>query len=1435
MQPTNRLGDGREQLATKTRPQVPTFDLANGEYNPDGDHNGGAAKRRRLNDHVLTSGQSSQEPINLVGESPTIQEHGGYIKSRSGYDQSQNGQTRYSENFVDVPSFRKVEKSIRPPNSRKRNSNGSSTSTLGGRGNGDATKREQMRKAASNFESLEPLQGDNPDDPIEEDSDAEPHQVPRIPNQKSRLEFQIRAHEYVGNANLHPPRDKRLGNSKGSTRGSTETGTTPSHFPKPNRNSLQLRHDRNSQPSDVDEQAPNGHPSTKMELPKANSSKRTRGTSTAVHYEDEPSLDELSVQPIQTLARGLVEAARKKPASQLNGQQAKEKVSIVLDDEFNDEIAEEDSASIKPSKFGPTAGTKSTRSSTSHPVKTNTSKTQMPKAHSGQDIYSITEVFSGPKKWHMESQEMEDQEEIWCLKHMHRDQRLMIHDHNGRFEFDLFTKQIDYIELAEGCPRIIIHRLQDFASGTNGRTIHVALGAPDEVESLYERLRQLEPTIKFNAKPASYINKCFDNNRKKKPEPKNQKKVLIGEAEDVTLLRERKEKKLEAVFDRAQESKQGSKGRPTTTAAKPDHARETPRAAGMAKRLEPAEISDDDNWVAPPNRNARALSPNNFYGSSEATTMPMESSRGNRASLRKKVDPPPRQRSPTPIPGWTILNPEWEDKWRSSVVFAGDGKARATVEKTDIPKLNEGEFLNDSLIYFYLLYLQKRLAAKSPELADRIYIQNSFFYERLTKQVKGSRRINYEGVRKWTDRANIDIFKKDYIIVPVNENLHWYVAVICNAPKFLNPEMEESPSQEHDEKLEDLQTPEAALTATSSPQPQAASGVESEIAELSLEDSAKGVDHSQVESPVDYGPAKKLKGANDGLNFEEIRAPEPQNVDEAMAPVVSDIAPPKSTAGSKKKRQSLPRQYSLEDPRIITLDSFGHAHSPVCSNLKEYLVAELKEKRGKEVAPPGSIGVTAKAIPLQDNYCDCGVFLLGYMEKFFADPEEFVANILQPGPDTKPITVDAPKVRNEIRDVLFELEAAQPVPEKKPKKPKRTQNPETKPESAASSKPASREASKSARASAAPEDGNLRTVQEAVDTAFTSESTNASATPASPENRQPARIEGSLPSTLNHEAPKRALMPIVLETRKREKTEISDSDAENTQSTTKVNSSLSVTERSTSKATEVVDDIRETFDTPPIKTASFLGKMGDKLGQMASNYLQNFNGHEKKKSSRQVDESGATEFNPMEIEDSQTSVVREGEMPSEKAGGRRPSSPTPEEDVFMTDNEHFVPELPARLSTPSPRHAPNPTLQKYFKDCDHEVPSSTGLISPIVNGSSSRTMAEAPSPEKEEDDVNNGEMLLGNERTNQRPSSCSPSRESSSKKRARSGAPEQRKKQRNEGDMKQRGIGHNMSLDDTGESSQAVSQRAGKQYSDAHNTLVSKTESGSTHTRFTEE
>src|ERR1700712_5437781 len=82
-------------------------------------------------------------------------------------------------------------------------------------------------------------------------------------------------------------------------------------------------------------------------------------------------------------------------------------------------------------------------------------------------------------------------------------------------------------------------------------------------------------------------------------------------------------------------------------------------------------------------------------------------------------------------------------------------------------------------------------------------------------------------------------------------------------------------------------------------------------------------------------------------------------------------------------------------PIIVILDSLGLTHSQTISNLKDYLITEAATRRSMEVRKDELKGANLKSgIPQQDNFCDCGLFLCGYVHKFMEDPREFARKLL---------------------------------------------------------------------------------------------------------------------------------------------------------------------------------------------------------------------------------------------------------------------------------------------------------------------------------------------------------------------------------------------------------------------------------------------------------
>ena len=100
-------------------------------------------------------------------------------------------------------------------------------------------------------------------------------------------------------------------------------------------------------------------------------------------------------------------------------------------------------------------------------------------------------------------------------------------------------------------------------------------------------------------------------------------------------------------------------------------------------------------------------------------------------------------------------------------------------------------------VYRYLQYgkYQDRAA-----VLERTHIFTTYFYKRLTTRPTSKRGASgsgaaprlhpveddpnltpaekrYDRVRKWTKKVNL--FDKDFVVVPINEHAHWFVCIIC--------------------------------------------------------------------------------------------------------------------------------------------------------------------------------------------------------------------------------------------------------------------------------------------------------------------------------------------------------------------------------------------------------------------------------------------------------------------------------------------------------------------------------------------------------------------------------------------------------------------------------------------------------------------------------
>ncbi|KAF9021077.1 hypothetical protein BDZ89DRAFT_1201013 [Hymenopellis radicata] len=204
------------------------------------------------------------------------------------------------------------------------------------------------------------------------------------------------------------------------------------------------------------------------------------------------------------------------------------------------------------------------------------------------------------------------------------------------------------------------------------------------------------------------------------------------------------------------------------------------------------------------------------------------------------------------------------------------------LNRSDIGRLGPGEFLNDNLIEFGLKLWLTKLAKEKPNLFKEVYVFSSFFYGKL-KTKKGEEMEGYQQVRRWTSK--VDIFSKKYLFVPINENYHWYLAVICNPQHVLLP-----PPEHH--------------------------------------------------SP--------------------------------------------STRAKQRQAEQAP---SRKPTTILTLDSLGSPHPKAVNILAAYLCMEAQDKL--QMANTSKAVGKSASVPVQPNFCDCGLYLIHFVETFMSDPDHY--------------------------------------------------------------------------------------------------------------------------------------------------------------------------------------------------------------------------------------------------------------------------------------------------------------------------------------------------------------------------------------------------------------------------------------------------------------
>ncbi|KAM6166463.1 sentrin-specific protease 6 isoform 4-T4 [Erethizon dorsatum] len=338
-------------------------------------------------------------------------------------------------------------------------------------------------------------------------------------------------------------------------------------------------------------------------------------------------------------------------------------------------------------------------------------------------------------------------------------------------------------------------------------------------------------------------------------------------------------------------------------------------------------------------------------------------------------------------------------------------------------------------------------------------------------------------VKTWT--RHVDIFEKDFIFVPLNEAAHWFLAVVCfpglEKPKYEpNPHYHENAVIQKNSTVEDNCSSSSANEMDSCSQNSSAKPVIKKVLTkkhcLAVTDSSNGQEESDPCDRRNICNVKKInhmanengesnKGESSCQEVVDRTKSEDGLQDECFNSVhhpdgLSNIRmnySDESAEGSKMLEDELidfsedqdNQDDSSDDgfladdncnseigqwhlkptickqPCILLMDSLrGPSRSNVVKILREYLEVEWEVKKGSKRSFSKDVmkGSNPK-VPQQNNFSDCGVYVLQYVESFFENPIlnfELPMNLMNWFPPPRMRTK-----REEIRNIILKLQEDQ--------------------------------------------------------------------------------------------------------------------------------------------------------------------------------------------------------------------------------------------------------------------------------------------------------------------------------------------------------------------------------------------------------------------------
>ena len=328
---------------------------------------------------------------------------------------------------------------------------------------------------------------------------------------------------------------------------------------------------------------------------------------------------------------------------------------------------------------------------------------------------------------------------------------------------------------------------------------------------------------------------------------------------------------------------------------------------------------------------------------------------------------------------------------------------------------------------FYIKYMiMEKISVTGGALSvDDFHVFPTYFYSRIShlqnggtayKDTKVSRKQLYQDVKGWT--KGIDIFKKRFLIFPINYDLHWTFVLAANAGDVLKvipppPAPRKKKAAEHAPAETSTTVHVDAIVVDDKP----VDGTGVAVVDVSSVEMCSGVQETASAldvalTGIDAGEggedAALIAAGEDQMQIDIVevevaldtpplnqKGPELDRTSIAPAPIECDIVTASSDAAEKSDPSLAPCLIHFDSGRHFKL----HRSATIFKHIRKYLAACYEATKAEEY-PLCNINARtmpglSPPIPQQENAKDCGVYTLEFIERVLADPPNIDANFIE--------------------------------------------------------------------------------------------------------------------------------------------------------------------------------------------------------------------------------------------------------------------------------------------------------------------------------------------------------------------------------------------------------------------------------------------------------